>query len=226
MAKAAALKQSVEPEPKALIKDRIRDLRRIPAGELRANPQNWRLHPESQRSALQGVLKEIGFVDAVIAREVQGKLELLDGHLRADLAADMEVPVLVVDLNDDEAAKVLATFDPLGTMAVPDDEALKKLLEHVDVDENAELRKLLTDLQDAALAEVEEEQEAPVEVSGMELQAHEHYDYLVVLCTTTHEWNVLCDRLGLVPEKRRNRMGTARAIRASKLLEALRPHDK
>jgi len=222
MAKAAALKQSVEPEPKALIKDRIRDLRRIPAGELRANPKNWRLHPESQRSALQGVLKEIGCVDAVIAREVQGKLELLDGHLRADLASEAEVPVLVVDLSDEEADKVLATFDPLGTMAVPDDEALKALLDHVDFDENAELRKLLTDLHTELEQEEAKQEEESEEVAGMALEPHEHYDYLVVLATTSQEWNILCDRLGLVPEKRRGRMGTCRAIRANKLIEALK----
>ena len=31
---------------------------------------------------------------------------------------------------------------------------------------------------------------------------------LVVLATTTQEWNVLCDKLDLKPEQRRGRMGT------------------
>jgi hypothetical protein len=62
--------------------------------------------------------------------------------------------------------------------------------------------------------------EAAREVEGMALEPHEHYDYLVVLATTTQEWNVLCERLGLEPEKRRHgRMGTCRAMRASKLLD-------
>jgi hypothetical protein len=60
----------------------------------------------------------------------------------------------------------------------------------------------------------------------MALQPHEHYDYLVVLATTAQEWNVLCDRLGMVPDKRRGRMGTCRAIRAGKLIEALKPSQE
>jgi hypothetical protein len=55
----------------------------------------------------------------------------------------------------------------------------------------------------------------------MALQPHEHYDFLVVLCTTAQEWNVLCDKLKLKPQARRGRMGTARAIRASALLKLL-----
>jgi hypothetical protein len=43
----------------------------------------------------------------------------------------------------------------------------------------------------------------------------------VVLASTTHEWNTLCDRLDLPVVKRRNRMGLGRAIRADKLVEML-----
>jgi hypothetical protein len=168
------------------------------------------------------MLQDVGFVGAVIAREVDGKLELIDGHLRADVAADAEVPVLVVDLNDEEAAKVLATFDPLSTMAVADEAALKLLLSSMELDDNAELRKLMADLQKGLDKEEEEETEERAEVPGMALQPHEHYDYLVVLCTTAQEWNVLCERLSLTAEKRRSRIGTCRAIRANKLIAALK----
>jgi SpoVK/Ycf46/Vps4 family AAA+-type ATPase len=208
------------------IRDRIKELRRIKAGDLRANAKNWRLHPEGQKSALSGLLKEIGFVGALIAREVEGgQLELIDGHLRADIAEDSEVPVLIVDLDAEEAAKILATYDPLTSMAVVDDAALAALLEEVDIDDNAELRKLMEDLQDKFEEEEETATEEPHEVPGMVLNPHEHYDYLVVLASTTHEWNVICDRLQLKPEKRRGRMGTCRAIRASRLLDLLKPSD-
>jgi hypothetical protein len=46
------------------IKDRIKELRRVPANTLLANPKNWRGHPPSQRAAMRGVLEEIGFADA------------------------------------------------------------------------------------------------------------------------------------------------------------------
>ena len=74
------------------MRDRITDLRRVPARELRANPANWRSHPPEQRTALTGMLDRIGVIGAVIARETADGLELIDGHLRADIAGDETLP--------------------------------------------------------------------------------------------------------------------------------------
>jgi hypothetical protein len=46
----------------------------------------------------------------------------------------MEVPVLVVDLDDDEARKLLLTLDPLAAMAGRDEERLSELLATVSSD--------------------------------------------------------------------------------------------
>jgi hypothetical protein len=204
------------------LRDRIVELRRVKAADLRVNAKNWRLHPEGQRSAMGEMLASIGFVGALAAREKDGGLELLDGHLRKDLAADSEVPVLILDLNDEEADKMLATFDPLSGLALVDGTKLYDLLKGITLDENAEIRRMLSDLHVELVEEMEDKPEAAREVEGMALTPHEHYDYLVVLATTTQEWNVLCERLGLEPVARRHgRMGTCRAIRASKLLEVV-----
>jgi hypothetical protein len=105
------------------IRDRIKELRRVKAKELRANPKNWRRHPKIQVDALQALLSEIGYADALIARELpDGKLLLIDGHLRADITPDNEVPVLVLDVTEEEADKLLATLDPLSAMAETDAE--------------------------------------------------------------------------------------------------------
>lgn len=110
-------------------RDRIKELRRVPACELRPNPKNWRTHPASQADALRGVLAEIGFADAAIARELpDGSLMLLDGHLRAETVGDADVPVLVLDVTEEEADKILATLDPLTAMADRDAEKLASLL--------------------------------------------------------------------------------------------------
>jgi ParB-like chromosome segregation protein Spo0J len=99
------------------ISDRIKDLRRVRAGDLRPHPKNWRKHPEEQQNALRGILAEVGFVDALMVRELpDGGLQIVDGHLRVESTPDAEVPVLVVDLDEAEADKVLATFDPLAAM--------------------------------------------------------------------------------------------------------------
>ncbi|QDU54315.1 ParB N-terminal domain-containing protein [Aeoliella mucimassa] len=101
--------------------DRVKELRRVPASELKPNPRNWRIHPAQQQDALRGVLADVGFADAVVARELpDGTLELVDGHLRAETMGDALVPVLVVDLDDQQATKVLLTHDALAEMATVD----------------------------------------------------------------------------------------------------------
>lgn len=171
---------------------------------------------------MREMLETLGFVGALIARDKGGEVELLDGELRSDIAAEAEVPVLIVDLTDEEADRMLATYDPLAGLSLVDAGKLGGLLEGVSLDENGDLRRMLADLTAKLEKEEDEDDEPEREVVGMALQPHEHYDYLVVLCTTAQEWNVLCDKLELKPEKRRGRMGTSRAIRASQLLKALK----
>ena len=120
------------------IRDRIKDFRRVRADSLRPNPRNWRTHPPAQREALRGVLAEIGYADALVARELpDGSLELVDGHLRAELSPAQMVPVLVLDVSQDEALKLLATLDPLAAMAEADAAMLHELIENVQTDHRA-----------------------------------------------------------------------------------------
>jgi len=120
------------------IRDRIKELRRVPASRLRPNPKNWRVHPRSQQDALRGVLAEVGYADALIARELpDGSLELIDGHLRAETTPDQEVPVLVLDVDQQEAAKLLALLDPLAGLAETNQDALAELLSEVETESRA-----------------------------------------------------------------------------------------
>lgn len=120
------------------IRDRIVGLRRVLASELVPNGKNWRRHPKAQRDALRGVLAEVGYAGALIARELEdGRLMLIDGHLRAETTPEMEVPVLVLDVTEAEADKILLTLDPLSAMADADAEALKALLENVATEDEA-----------------------------------------------------------------------------------------
>lgn len=115
------------------IRDRVKELRRVRAGELVPNARNWRTHPDVQRDALRGVLAEVGYAGALLARELpDGRLELIDGHLRAETTPDALVPVLVLDVNEAEAVKVLLTHDPLAGLAEVDFERLEDLVAEVD----------------------------------------------------------------------------------------------
>ncbi len=90
-----------------MIRDRIVELRRVRARDLLPNPKNWRKHPAVQASALRAMLEDIGYADALLVRETPVGLMLIDGHLRAERTPDEEVPVLVLDVSDAEADKLL-----------------------------------------------------------------------------------------------------------------------
>ena len=128
------------------IRDRIQELRRVKAALLQPHPKNWRTHPQAQQDALRGILAEVGYADALLARELpDGSLELIDGHLRAEITPEMEVPVLIVDLDGQEAAKLLALHDPLACLAESDNDVLADLLAEVETESEA-IRKLLDEM--------------------------------------------------------------------------------
>src|SRR6516225_9062204 len=120
------------------IKDRVRELRRVAARELVPHPKNWRRHPQVQVDALRALLVEVGYADALLARELpDGKLQLIDGHLRAEATPNARVPVLILDVSEQEADKLLLTIDPLAGMAEADAGRIKALLETERTDSSA-----------------------------------------------------------------------------------------
>jgi len=128
------------------IRDRVVELRRVRAKDLIPNKKNWRRHPKVQTKTLRGLLDEIGIAAALLARELpDGRLQLVDGHLRSEMMPDELVPVLVLDLNEGEADKLLLTLDPLAGMATADSERLVALLDSVRTDDPA-IQALLDDL--------------------------------------------------------------------------------
>ena len=62
------------------------------------------------------------------AAYADGRLELIDGHLRAETTPTTDVPVLIVDLDDREAALLLAVHDPLSALAETDEALLKSIV--------------------------------------------------------------------------------------------------
>ena len=124
------------------IRDRVVELRRVRAADLLPNPKNWRTHPKAQQEALRGILAEVGYADALLARETPEGLQLIDGHLRAEITPDVEVPVLILDVTEAEADKLLLSLDPLAAMAEGDADALRTLLAQVETDSDA-VQKML-----------------------------------------------------------------------------------
>jgi len=127
------------------VRDRIVELRRVSARDLAPSPKNWRKHPKPQRDAMRGLLAEIGYAGALLARQTDAGLMLIDGHLRAELTSDQEVPVLILDVDEREADLILATYDPIGAMATANAADLDALLRDVDPGSEA-LQALLVDV--------------------------------------------------------------------------------
>ena len=155
------------------IRNRVKELRHVPASDLRPNPKNWRTHPKAQQDALRGILAEVGMADACLARELDdGSLMLIDGHLRAETIGEETVPVLILDVDEAEADKILATLDPLAGMADSDAVKLDELLRNVDTGSEA-LQELISSIADqAGLYETlsnSNEQEAETESNTKEI---------------------------------------------------------
>jgi hypothetical protein len=96
------------------IRNRIKGHRRVRAGDLVPHEWNYRLHPERQKDALVALYQEVGFARSLLAYETaDGRLKLIDGHLRREIDPNMEVEVEILDVNEEEARELLLSIDPL-----------------------------------------------------------------------------------------------------------------
>ena len=117
------------------IRNRIKAHRRVRAGDLVPHEWNYRLHPQRQRAALEALYRTVGFARSLLAYELpDGRLKLIDGHLRRDLDADLEVDVEVLDVSDEEARQLLLSIDPLAALAETHDHLHQRLLEITPTD--------------------------------------------------------------------------------------------
>lgn len=121
----------------------------VDASTLTAHPDNWRLHPDEQGSALSSVLDDIGWVQEIIVNKTTGRI--IDGHLRAELAIrrNEQIPVKYVELTEAEEESVLLTYDPLAAMAKTNAEKLDALLQRNNSD-RPEIQRMMAELAERA----------------------------------------------------------------------------
>src|SRR5437773_11537641 len=112
------------------MKNRIKEHRKVRVGDLVPHELNPRVHNDAQRDALTALYDEIGFARSVLAYELpDGRLKLIDGHLRRDLDPDMQVDVEILDVSDAEARTLLLSIDPLAALAQTNAETHARLRE-------------------------------------------------------------------------------------------------
>jgi hypothetical protein len=101
-----------------------------PSADLVPHELNFRAHPEHQKAALEALYRQVGFARSLLAYELpDGRLKLLDGHLRRDLDPNMEVDVEILDVDDDEARALLLSIDPLAALAETQHQLHRRLME-------------------------------------------------------------------------------------------------
>jgi hypothetical protein len=144
------------------IRNRIKGHRRVRAGDLLPHELNYRLHPDQQRSALEALYREVGFARSLLAYELpDGRLKLIDGHLRRDLDPDMEVDVEILDVSEEEARALLLSIDPLAALALTQEQLHDRLLE-LTPPVSPELQVVWETVADASLAASDECEKADI----------------------------------------------------------------
>lgn len=124
---------------------------RVDPRKLKDNPNNWRLHPETQAQAMRDSLDRLGVLQPIVVNKRSGRI--VDGHLRRQLALDNNeehVDVIYVDLSEDEENLALAIMNPMGELAATDPEKLGALLANVDRGDSSPLDRLLGQLEEQA----------------------------------------------------------------------------
>jgi len=234
MTKAKATKKTTRTPARAKVDHtkkpggRLR-LEYVEAGTLDPNPNNWRKHSKGQLDSLKELIEdpEIGWAGVLLYNERTKRL--IDGHARKQVADPKTlVPVLIGDWSEEAEAKLLATFDPIASMAEGDDLMYQMLMEQVTADSIA-LRDLI-DITAAGMNPAEDELPPGADVPlmpDMELRPFEHYDYVLVLAKTTSDWEVLCELLKLKkvncsPVPGKTKVGLGRAVAASQVISLLK----
>src|SRR5260370_6316573 len=120
------------------IRNRITRHVRVRASDLVPHELNPRIHRDAQREALAASLDEVGFARSLLAYELpDGRLKLIDDHLRADLHPEMEVDVEVLDLTDAGARALLLSLEPLTLLADYDTTVLNQLRQQTSTPSDA-----------------------------------------------------------------------------------------
>jgi hypothetical protein len=157
-------------------RNRIIGHRVVKARDLIPHDLNPRTHSKAQKEALSDLLGEVGFARSALAYVADkdrarlgyesnmdlAPLTLIDGHLRRVTLPDEEITVEVLDVNDEEARKLLLSIDPLSSLAGYSEDALGSLRQSVETESSAltNLWHSVADAQKAAERVLEDARQA------------------------------------------------------------------
>jgi len=128
----------------------------------------------------------------VLAYELpDGRLKLIDGHLRQSMDPDAVLDVEVLDVNDAEARALLLAIDPLAQLADYDEQMLGQVRSVVEAESAAvrDLWKTLEDQDEKVRKKIEEESTSTV---GSEVCPEKYYVWIE--CANEQEQTALLER--------------------------------
>ena len=154
---------------------------------LAANPANPRSHPARQRRAIKAALDTLGWLQPLLYN--RRTETLIDGHMRRESAIEngvQEVPVIVVDLDEQQEAAALASVDGITGLANVDESAYQELLASLDGMDDLVLE--LQERQQQSLEEVRRAAANERETTAVHLVPGEQYNYVVLLFRNDIDW--------------------------------------
>jgi DNA-directed RNA polymerase subunit RPC12/RpoP len=135
-----------ETSPPLEVRNRIKGLVEVESAAVFDHPHQWRVHPKSQIKTLQAALEHVGQANVIIVYRCvndltdakgniipAGSLVAIDGHNRKNKSGVARWQAVELDVDDEEAAFLLATLDPISAMATTDKDAWARLYDSLPV---------------------------------------------------------------------------------------------
>lgn len=171
---------------------------------LRPHQYNPKSHPSLQRESYHDFVRQVGWAGALLFNERTGNL--LDGHMRQDDANEEnldEVPVLVIDVSQEDEEMILIFLDRIARAHEDKDDMTRLLLADKKLSDSMMALLEGKSKADAELLEDGEEEQGlkntPLPHGGLSLVLGERYNYIVVLFKTAFDWTAGQDHFQLKP---------------------------
>jgi len=204
--------------------------RLVPTSELdtKRNPKNPNMHGSAQIAAIAAVFEGNGIRQSLVISNRSGLLTR--GHGRLDAAIMLGYEAMPVDFQDyeSEAAEIadMLADNRLGELSEIDDAKLADVLKELS-DTGHDINLAGFTLEDfAKLTELDEEVANLVMIPRMQMQAFEHYDYLMFMFKDIRDWLRVLQLMKVVKvdfsiSRKTQKIGIGRVINGKTLLEQL-----
>jgi len=200
----------------------------VPLAELetRRHPKNPNTHSAAQIAAIAAVLEGNGWRQSIVVSNRSGLMTR--GHGRLDAALLMGFETAPVDFQDyeSEAAEIadMVADNRLSELSEMDEDQLLRVLSELKAAGHDIALTGFTEEDLAKLTDLTDETDKLETIPQMELQAFEHYDYLMFMFQDIRDWLRVIQLLNVGKvnfsiSRKTQKIGIGRVINGKRLLE-------